>query len=209
MCPGTDCLEELDATDKVCDACWRYRLTLHNQLPYRWRVGVASLSPGANNEARVSGGAGPGSKPPLRIAVVAQLDQTLDVLLLWARILRSLQGVTPLPDARHARADWLFCRALATMRSFDHLFEDTKTGIDYYGELYNATRALGQVTGLLGPESQRLPDVCPTCDCMTLLSRDFDRYVACLTCGSRWGQAAFQVVRAKSRNSNARSRKER
>lgn len=189
LCPGTNCLE-LTESGGLCGACWGFRRVLHQRITGSWHVAHGLLEPSRVHGDQVSGGAGPGSRPPLDSTVFAVIESTLIVVVGWASRIRERLDRAALPGLSTARTGWLFDHAMPDLSQHDETLNSIEK-IEYYADLYRCYASLRLVGHEAVRESEHLFIACPSCDRMTIIIRRYGDAVACLTCGRQWGQAAW------------------
>lgn len=193
LCPGTNCSEVTLDEGQLCEACWYFRHHIHGGLAALWPMAHDYLRPAPTRlGGRVSGGAGPSSRPPLNSLVLDTIESTLAVVVSWASLVRTRAGLSTLPGLGTARPFWMFAHAIPSLRANDHLLIG-REAVDYYGDLYRVYRLLVRLVHQEMRETERIDVICPACSRFTVVSRDYGDCVACLTCGSSWGQAAWHA----------------
>jgi hypothetical protein len=190
-CPGLGCYNDATLDGHVCEACWAYRHLMHREVAWLRPAVHELLVPGNQRSQYVSGGAGPSSKEPLRMAALEAMEKSLVVAVRWAAYVRDRRKFSPMPRIGTVREDWLFPLALNTLIRLDPCLADTWPGDDYYNELLRVFMALRVLQGDSIGESEHIDGTCPNCHSMSLCARGYRHYVVCLTCGARWGQAAW------------------
>lgn len=192
LCPGMLCTGRTMARDELCESCWSYRPTLHSLICMSWHNAHNFLPPAVRHGEPISGGAGPGSRAPLNHAVLEAIETALAVVVGWASVVRERASMAAMPGLGTARPAWLFDQAMPTLAKHDHLLE-ARSAVDYYADLYRTNRTLSRITHEEMQETEHLPVACPSCNRLSIVSREYGDRVVCLTCGSEWGQSAWHA----------------
>jgi ribosomal protein S27AE len=192
LCPGAHCTQFTAQIDELCEDCWAFRTVLHQRIGAYWLSVHANLVPSARHGQRVTGGAGPASRPPWNQSAFTAVETTLAVVVGWASRIRERAGMTPLPGLSMARTSYLFEQAMPVLSQGDDTLNATEK-IEYYDDLYRVSRSLVLVAQDEVRESEHVAVACPECGRMTVIARDFGDRMYCLTCTSEWGQAAWHA----------------
>ena len=191
-CPGIDCYSITEKPDWLCDNCWSYRFVILGKLPAMWVAVEKAKIPQSRPGQRITGPTGFTSRTPIRDGVLDAAESTLATVHKWADVVRDRHKMSPMPAIRSARSDWLLGQAVDTLSHLDGCLAQSLVGVDYYSELYHVVcRRLARYLNPSTEESEHIRQPCPACESLTLCARAHRRYVVCLTCGSRWGHAAW------------------
>jgi hypothetical protein len=186
-CAGMECRAEVANAGFVCDDCWATRVIYRDELYDLWRTAWLLLPPAkrppdfASHKQSV-----PGSSVPLDLSVLEIQDRTLAVLVEWADIVRDQRGLHSLRRDRDTMT--LFAQSVVWLKGRDYVLHETALAGDYLTALFRSHRDLRRVVRGNGG---RIDGACIQCGRAALLTRD--DHVVCLTCGSRWLQAAYLV----------------
>jgi hypothetical protein len=193
-CPGYRCYNDATMDGHLCEACWAYRQFLILELAWLRPAVHLMLLPGGSYGQRVTGGAGPGSREPLRMAALEALEHAMGVVVGWATHIRERGKYSPMPKMGTTRESFVYPLALSTLERLDGILHDSWLGDDYYNDLLRAYMKLDIARQGKVSESEHIDGVCPNCASMSLCAREHRGYILCLTCGTRWGQAAWYCL---------------
>ena len=186
LCPGSKCTNQVTGSE-ICNDCYAYLADLLEGIGSLW-VRCRSLLPkGYRIGERVSMSV-VGSPAPLNLSVYETAEETYTFMVGWCRTLRVREGQSP--DIPLSTITARFDAARLYLLRMTHTMIGSGLLTQFYNGTYHVHRRLVQIAGD-SPETQRVYEPCPTCGCMTLISRHTADYVTCLTCSGRWGQSAY------------------
>lgn len=197
VCGAPECFNQVDGAHQICDACWDSRATFRDSLLALWVQAHALLPPGAPNvdpTRRAVHTAGLATLAPLRMDVYDVIERVLLAVVSWAIVVRECNRLSPLPGLGSTRSGWLMDRALDSLALYDDSLRQQELTSDYFVSLARLHGHLVQVNRQTEINFDRVQLPCPNdaCNCLTLVANAVESYVACLTCGARWGHIAFQ-----------------
>lgn len=193
-CGGAGCTEWVYAPGWACSVCWDYRVVLRDQLPSAWVATHALLVPGAGRRDESLGHISlsrTGSSAPLRMDALNALELAVGLVVYWTDVLAADDHVNALPAA--ARDGFLVERGVAMLQAADHHLGATARAAHYVCAL---TRIHQRFRRVADPASSplHLHIACPSCGRLTLVQRNADAHVQCLTCGAAWSEALWSAV---------------
>jgi ribosomal protein S27E len=189
MCPGTRCTNQVEGNG-LCIDCENYFGVMLAALPPLFSRARSMLDKaGRVGEERITVSS-TGSRPPLHVGILDTTDAVIGLIAGWVATIRIAQHEPLLPGGDDA--PWLRRACMYLIRTQRHL--DNHLLIRVYADVYRVHRDLTLIAGDT-PESERLTTPCPTCGNVSIIRRRADDYARCLTCGGRWGQAAYRGIR--------------
>jgi hypothetical protein len=194
-CRGRSCFSVVEDNSPLCIDCWAYRVVVRTDLLRLWTTIPSALTPSANRTSMPINSSAPGSRAPLREALLYQQERALSAVVFWAMRVREIRSMnrtlSPL-----GRADFKFRLALDTLDRHDEVLVTEPDVAHYYNGLYDARRALSLLIDGAVRETEHIDGSCPSCASATLTFREHRNYTLCLTCGGRWGQATWHSFRS-------------
>lgn len=179
-CAGPFCLADTEDADRLCDICWDYRLVILDRLPNLVIAAHEYLPPTARATERISGGAGPGSRPPLRMSILGTINAVPTTLARWAALF----------GGKGSTVEELAQACMAT----DHVVTGKATAVDYFLELWELHHELNAITHTTS-ESERITDSpCPECGRLAVIARRHAAYMCCLQCGGMWCESVWHHI---------------
>lgn len=196
LCPGTRCTNQVTGAE-VCNDCFDFLADLLEGIGVLWVRCRSMLPKGYRIGERVSVSV-VGSPAPLNLSVYEAIEETYEFMVGWCRTVRVREGQTP--DIPLSTITARFDAARLYLLRMTHTLSGSGLLTQFYNGAYHAHRRLRLIAGD-SPETHRVHDPCPTCGCMTLISRHAGDYVTCLTCSGRWGQSAYLGLARRSSTS--------
>jgi ribosomal protein L37AE/L43A len=183
-CENTVCAECASGFAETLRAAPELFVSAHLDL-------APSLTQAPSPIGRVSGGAGPGSRPPVNAALLSSADLFARVLGAWELHTLSLLALST--DDRRVRVGRLVQRAAHTIGCHLDVATSSAAGVAYALSAQRAALALRERLGQVESHS-RLVDPCPQCDRRGLTCANETRIITCGLCGSQWTDAQYHTA---------------